>query len=163
MKDRLFSSCPLQRVHYSAGQVAWCGRIGNYRFFILPAPPPPPNLKGTPTRDFRPLVWHRCDMHTGIIDTAVTSIAVSLTPLCNQPLSNIFANSKLYSKSLWPVYQGPRRCCLMKKTRGRKSRVRVPLISSSKGVCILPLDIYLLWGLITPSQLIYFFNISKKN
>jgi hypothetical protein len=28
--------------------------------------------------------WHRCDMHNGIIDTAVTCTEVSLTPLCNQ-------------------------------------------------------------------------------
>jgi hypothetical protein len=28
--------------------------------------------------------WHRCDMHSGVIDTAVTGTAVPLTPLCNQ-------------------------------------------------------------------------------
>jgi hypothetical protein len=28
--------------------------------------------------------WHRCDMQSGVNDTAVTSTSVSLTPLCNQ-------------------------------------------------------------------------------
>jgi hypothetical protein len=32
----------------------------------------------------------------------------------------------IFKKRLKPVYQGPRGSCLMKKTRGHKSRVRVP-------------------------------------
>jgi hypothetical protein len=55
-------------------------------------------------------------VHSGAIDTAVQTT-----------LSNIFANSKLYAKKLFPVYQGPRGNCLMKKNRGRKSRDMAPL------------------------------------
>jgi hypothetical protein len=55
-------------------------------------------------------------LHSGVNDTDVQPM-----------LSIIFANSKPYSKRLKTVYQGPRGSCLMKKNRGRKSRVRVPL------------------------------------
>jgi hypothetical protein len=37
------------------------------------------------------------------------------------------ANSKPYSKQLWPMNHGPRGDCLMKKTEGQKSRDTVPL------------------------------------
>jgi hypothetical protein len=41
--------------------------------------------------------------------------------------SNILANTNLYSKRLWGMNQGVRRSALMKKTRGKISRVSVPL------------------------------------
>jgi hypothetical protein len=41
------------------------------------------------------------------------------------------------------VYQGPRGSCLMKKTRGRKSRVRVPLMSVFLLPILLPVLAYL--------------------
>jgi hypothetical protein len=55
---------------------------------------------------------------------------MSLTPLPTKSAdskSNFSANSNLYAKRLWPVYQGPRWSCLMKKIRGRKSCDAVPL------------------------------------
>jgi hypothetical protein len=39
----------------------------------------------------------------------------------------LLANTNPYRKRVLPVYQGPRGSCLMKKTRGRKSRAMVPL------------------------------------
>jgi hypothetical protein len=45
-------------------------------------------------------------------------------------LKSIFsAKTKPYEKRLQPVNQGPRGSCLMKKNRGRKSCVRIPLKS----------------------------------
>jgi hypothetical protein len=43
-------------------------------------------------------------------------------------IDHISANSKQNSKRLYPVNQGPRGYCLMKKNRGSKSRDTVPLI-----------------------------------
>jgi hypothetical protein len=72
-----------------------------------------------------------------INDTAGASPAVSMTLLVRTSgfidtaealtLSNNFANLKPYAKRLKPVNQGPRWDCLMKKTRGQKSRDIVPL------------------------------------
>jgi hypothetical protein len=59
------------------------------------------------------------------------STAESLTPLWQKSAftKSIFsAKTNPYWKRLLPVSQGPRGSCLMKKNRGRKSRVRVPLI-----------------------------------
>jgi hypothetical protein len=42
--------------------------------------------------------------------------------------SNILANSNLYSKRLWGMNQRVRGRVLMKKTRGKISRVSVPLM-----------------------------------
>jgi hypothetical protein len=39
---------------------------------------------------------------------------------------DFFANSKPYSNRLHTMHQGPRGSCLLNKTKGRKSRVRVP-------------------------------------
>jgi hypothetical protein len=61
--------------------------------------------------------------------------AESLTPLWQKSAitKSIFsANTNPYWKRLYPVSQGPRGSWLMKKTRGRKSRVRVPLKEPSE-------------------------------
>jgi hypothetical protein len=51
---------------------------------------------------------------------------------CN---SNISAITKPHAKRFEPLGQGPRWSCLMKKTGGRKSRVRV-LVRPELGYCV---------------------------
>jgi hypothetical protein len=54
--------------------------------------------------------------HSGVIDTSVTRIGDFLCEF-----------KAIFKKALTRVYsKGPRGSCLMKKARGRKSRVRVP-------------------------------------
>jgi hypothetical protein len=71
--------------------------------------------------------WHLCDMHSSIIDTAVTCSAVSVTPLCNQlgRLSSLIRSHIRIGFN--PCIRGPGKVFWWKKTRGRKSRVRFPL------------------------------------
>jgi hypothetical protein len=74
--------------------------------------------------------WLRCARHSVVNDSTVHVTAKSLTPLWQNSAitKSIFsANTDPYWKRLWPVSQGPRGSCLVKKTRGRKSRFRVPL------------------------------------
>jgi hypothetical protein len=67
-------------------------------------------------------------LHSGVIDSAVTKIGDYKV--------DFLASTNPYWKRLSPVSQGPRGSCLMKKTRGRKSRVRVPLKRRSMDYCI---------------------------
>jgi hypothetical protein len=60
-------------------------------------------------------------------DVFVTAMSLASLLLKSAILLSIFlSNFKPYSERI-PGYQGPRGNCLMKKTRGRKSRVRVSL------------------------------------
>jgi hypothetical protein len=81
--------------------------------------------------------WHCCDMHSGVIDTAMTCTAVSLTPLWQaqryiintavQPILSIKKFEDILKKALTREFMGLEEVVWLKKTRGRKSRVRVPL------------------------------------
>jgi hypothetical protein len=80
-------------------------------------------------------LWHalqyhcyQCDMHIRVIDTALICTAVTLTLLWNQ-LCQFSANSKPYSNSLYPVYQGPRERCLMKKITIATKKLYMSLLS----------------------------------
>jgi hypothetical protein len=68
-----------------------------------------------------------------VVCTAVslTWTAVSLTPLCNQPRR---FSSRIFKNTLTRV-SGIYRSCLMNKTRGRKSCVRVPVIVCQFCLC----------------------------
>jgi hypothetical protein len=68
------------------------------------------NLKGLPNKKF----------HAAVLLTQNARFLRS-------KIDHISANSKQNSKRHWPVDQGPRGYCLMKKTEGRKSRGTVPL------------------------------------
>jgi hypothetical protein len=69
-------------------------------------------------------------LHSGVIDTAMICTAESLTV---QPtLLNIFEFEAVFEKTSTRVSGAQGKLFDEKKTRGRKSRVRVPLKSSFK-------------------------------
>jgi hypothetical protein len=82
---------------------------------------------------------HCCDMHSGIVDTAVTCIAVSLPPpwyaqRCHWHRCGIHSGVNYTSVHIGVIfekaYQGPKGSILMtKKQKVGKSRVRVPFQS----------------------------------
>jgi hypothetical protein len=66
---------------------------------------------------------------SGVNDTAVPCAAKS-DFLIKKTVCLIIREDVRKKVGCSPVYQGPRGSCLMKKNRGRKSRVRVPLKTS---------------------------------
>jgi hypothetical protein len=67
-------------------------------------------------------------LHSGVNDSAVHVTAVSMTPLCNQLCKFTPQIRSHFQKGFNPCIRGLGGSSLIKNNRGRKSRVRVPLI-----------------------------------
>jgi hypothetical protein len=70
--------------------------------------------------------WHRRDMHSRAIETIVICTAVSLTPLCNQ-LCRFFPQTRSHFQKGFNPRIRSLGGVVWWKSRGRKSRARVPL------------------------------------